>query len=458
MSRAIRVCWHTPRLNRVSTLVFLVLCSLFRWIAMTSAVICLSGARAHPSLPADLEAAGVQVLAVVQGVDKLVHNVVQLAPNVVVLDEPDLSDSLFKHTQALASTAPCPVLLLTSDSDADRMAQALDAGVHAYVVNGYASNRARALVQLAQARFRRDKVLADALADVTTRFEERKVVDRAKGILMHARQVSDDDAFRMLRTAAMQSNQRLGQVSAHIVQSARFADSVNRSGQLRMLSQRLVKLYVLQLAGVQVAQHKQGLKASVQRIDANLALLDKNVSKATFGGLLEPVVASWGQLKRVAQSTPQVSQLQPLDDLAERLLQDAERLTRQLEHAGAVAPLQVLNQAGRQRMLSQRCAKLALLSAVGGTTPSQQWQDTMAEAQAEFERTLAYLGGLPLSTVEIRNGLDAATAHWHDMLLGVREAGQPVGRERVAVASESLLEVFETLSDHYARSMQTLVG
>jgi hypothetical protein len=205
--------------------------------------------------------------------------------------------------------------------------------------------------------------------------------------------VSDDDAFRMLRTASMQTNQRLGQVSAHIIQSARLADSVNRSGQLRMLSQRLVKLYVLQLAGVQAAQHRQGLKESVQRIDANLAVLEKNVSHATHGDLLAQVVTSWGQLKRVAQSTPQVGQLLPLDDLAERLLQDAERLTGHLENAGATAPLRVLNLAGRQRMLSQRCAKLALLGAVGESTASQRWRDALADAQTEFDRTLPTWAG-----------------------------------------------------------------
>lgn len=425
---------------------------------MTSAVLFLSEACCNASLRADLEAAGVQVLAVVHGVDKLVHSVVQHAPNLVVLDEPALSDSLFNQTQALAATAPCPVLLFTRNSDAARMAQALDSGVHVHVVNGFAAHRVHALVQLAQARFRRDKALADALADISTRFEERKVVDRAKGILMHARQVSDDDAFRMLRTAAMQTNQRLGQVSAHIIQSARDADSVNRSGQLRMLSQRLVKLYVLQLAGVQVAQHRQGLKESVQRIDANLALLQKNVSEVPHGGALSEVAHAWRQLKRVAQSAPQVGQLVALDDLAERLLCDAEQLTNQLENAGSAAPLHVLNQAGRQRMLSQRCAKLALLGAVADGAVAQRWCDALAPAQAEFETAMAYLVGLPLSTADIREGLAAASAYWQDMLLGVREAGSPVGRERVAVASESLLTVFETLSGCYERSLHMLLG
>ena len=77
------------------------------------------------------------------------------------------------------------------------------------------------------------------------RFAERKLVDRAKGILMRARQVSEDEAFRVLRAASMHSNQRVGQVSQHVIDAARFAEAVNRAGQLRMLSQRLVKLYAL---------------------------------------------------------------------------------------------------------------------------------------------------------------------------------------------------------------------
>ena len=78
----------------------------------------------------------------------------------------------------------------------------------------------------------------------------------------------------------------------------------------------------------------------------------------------------------------------------------------------------------------------------------------------EFTRRVKELlkGGLPLSTADIRQGLDAAASDWQDMLLGVREAHHPVGRERVAVASESLLAVFETLSGHYEHSMQMLVG
>jgi len=66
----------------------------------------------------------------------------------------------------------------------------------------------------------------------------RKVVEHAKAILMRARHLSDDDAFRMLRIALMHSNQRLAEVSGHIIHSACFADDVNRSGQTKPRPQR----------------------------------------------------------------------------------------------------------------------------------------------------------------------------------------------------------------------------
>src|SRR6185369_6331900 len=119
-----------------------------------------------------------------------------------------------------------------------------------------APNRLRALVHLALARFAHERQLRDALADVTSRFEERKLVDRAKGILMRARQVSEDEAFKVLRMASMHSNQRVGQVSQQVIAAAGIAESVNRAGQLRMLSQRVVKLYALRVADASRAVHR----------------------------------------------------------------------------------------------------------------------------------------------------------------------------------------------------------
>ncbi|MDP3655300.1 MAG: type IV pili methyl-accepting chemotaxis transducer N-terminal domain-containing protein [Rhodoferax sp.] len=411
---------------------------------MTSALVFLNGSGSALPLVEDLKAAGIEVVGSADTVAQLLSQTLRHAPDVVVCDAPHPGDALFHATQAIGQTSPRPVIVFTSDVDAEHMARATESGVHAYVVNGYGAHRLRPLIHLAQARFKHEQGLREALADVSSRFEERKMVDRAKGILMRARQLSDDEAFQILRTASMHSNQRLGQVSEHIIHSAHFADAVNRAGQLRMLSQRLIKQVLLQVAGGAPAP----LQDSVGRIDANLALLGKNLSKPTFGDLLGQVVVTWKLLKKALQAGPQAGQLKDMDALAETLLQSAERLTSNLENAGAVAPLRVLNVAGRQRMLSQRYAKCAL----------QRDQAGMAEARAAMEQGLAYLNSLPLSTPDIRSALAAATEGWQQMLAGASEAAHPAGQERIAVASERLLEVYEQLSAHYERSMQMLVG
>jgi AmiR/NasT family two-component response regulator len=433
-------------------------------ILMTSALVFHSGPPAALPLAADLQAIGIEVLAQVDDCSKLVQGVVRHAPDLVIGEVSAPGDVLFKATQALADTAPCPVIVFTPDSDAGHIEQAMGAGIHAYVVQGYGAQRLRPLIHLAQARFRHGQALQEQLRDVSQRFEERKAVERAKGILMRARQLSDDDAFQLLRTASMHSNQRLGQVSQHIIQSARFAEGVNRAGQLRMLSQRLVKLYLLRLAEVQTRAQEALLDDSIQRVDANIALLGKTLSAPTFGDLLAQVEATWQRLKPALKGKPAAAQVAPVDELAERLLQEAERLTSGLESAGSAPPLKVLNIAGRQRMLSQRFAKCALLELLQPDRDAPTGEAAMTAAQREFESGLALLNGLPLSTPEIRHTLDAAAREWEQLVAGAVHIQRPAGRDRLlrleglAAASESLLEGFEQLSAHYERSMQMLMG
>lgn len=427
---------------------------------MTSALVILNGPDGLHPLAADLEAVGIQVLATVRGCSKLVQEVLRQQPDVVICDSPVPAEEFFKALQIVGDTSPRPLIVFTTDADAGRIARATEAGIHAYVVNGYGQQRLRPLVHLAQARFTREQALREEMRDVASRLEERKAVDRAKGILMRAREVSDDDAFKMLRTASMHSNQRLGQVSEHIIHSARFAEDVNRSGQLRMLSQRLVKLALLQLAGVQPAQVQLWLKDSVMRIDANLAALGKSLSQPTFGDLLAQIQQTWLELKPLLQGPPAAGHMLQLDVLAEQLLQEAERLTGSLENAGAMPPLQVLNLAGRQRMLSQRFAKYALVGMLGAQAGMAPDPQGLAQARAAFEEALGYLNTIPLSSKEIRALLEAAAVSWAQMLAGSAPAGRAGAPdlERVATASEELLDIFDKLSVHYGRSMQMLVG
>ena len=434
---------------------------------MTSVLLYVNPASAAVLQASDFKGAGLNVLEVVEDRHKLVQCVVQHAPDVLVCALGDTvgahgpDEAFFAMTSAIAENAPCAVMVFTPDESDERIVQATASGVHAYVVNGYARARLPSLVRVAQARFAHERALQHCLADASSRLEERKVVDRAKAILMRARELSDDDAFRVLRAASMHSNQRLGQVSKHIIHSAHFAEGVNRAGQLRMLSQRLVKLYLLQLlqpSADAAKPHRLLFEASVQRIDANLVLLDKNFSKYTFGDVLGQTATTWSGLKHALQANPTAREMALVDDLAEQLLEEAERLTSALEKEGAIAPLQMLNTAGRQRMLSQRFAKYALLGVLGSPGLAARGNTGLASTRTAFEQAQHYLSNLPLSTLEIRRALEAARLGWQHTLAGAGQAQRADGQAQLALASEELLGVFEQLSATYESSMQMLMG
>jgi AmiR/NasT family two-component response regulator len=420
---------------------------------MISCLVLAGSGPAAPALDVDLEAAGIHVLgAVLRG--NLVQEAVRLVPDLVVCHESTVDEGLFGAIALLQASSPRPVVLFTSDPDADKMARALEVGIHVYVVNGYAPQRLRPLIHLAQARFAHEQKLRADLADVSHRFEERKLVDRAKGILMRARQVSEEEAFRVLRAASMHSNQRVGQVSQHVIAAAGLAEAINRAGQLRMLSQRLVKLYALASMGVDCSSQAE----SCARVDANLSTLVKTLSKSTYGDLLDAVTTPWTLLKTLLAATVDAVRLQEADALAERMLLQADRLVTALETTGAATTLHVINVAGRQRMLSQRVAKQALLAVLlTGEAATQASAETERSRHA-FEEALGYLNAAPLTTRDIRESLDEAGRVWDAMSKVLARPRASNGPKTLADASETLLMLFDRLTQRYEHSMQVLVG
>ena len=137
------------------------------------------------------------------------------------------------------------------------------------------------------------------------------------------------------------------------------------------------------------------------------------------------------------------------------LLTQAEALTKTLETAGFAAALHVINVSGRQRMLAQRLAKLAIIDSLAPAATSRR---AMAAAEASFADGLGYLAKIPLTSPEIATALDAAVADWALFKPALKRAGDPAAREEIAGISETLLAQFETLTDLYERGMQMLMA
>ncbi len=415
---------------------------------MMSALVVTNNGPDTQAIAADLQAVGIDAKAMADCTN-ILQSALQSAPDFIICFTPSPDAALFESFVSIDNVAPRPVAVFTTDPDAEKIALATRSFVHAYVVDGYSRARLRSVVHLAQARFQQERLMRQELADVNRRFDERKLVDRAKGILMGARSLREEEAYRALRSAAMESKQRIGQVSQKVIDSARYAEAINRAGQLRMLSQRLVKLYALNCAGV-AARETAGLFAdSLAQTDAILAILGRSLSQPTFGDLLAAVATPWARMHPVLRASPALTRLREVDALAEELLDHAERLTANLEVAAFATALHAINVAGRQRMLSQRLAKEALLAALlpGSAPPG-------GKTEAELEEGLAYLRRLPLSNAEITRELEQTSQVWQafQTALGQRD------RERIAALSEDLLGHFDRLTDQLERAIQVFVG
>jgi nitrate/nitrite-specific signal transduction histidine kinase len=314
-----------------------------------------------------------------------------------------------------------------------------------------------AVVQLAQARWRRDIALRAQLDEARRQLDERKWVERAKGVLMAAREIDEDEAYRLLRSAAMQRQSRLGDVSRTVIDGSNWAEAVNRAGQLRMLSQRLVKLYALRCAGIDADTAEQAQQQAARQVAGILAGLVQALSRQTFGDLLEGVERAWNALQPLLRRPPQIDALVAADGAAEQLLRAAEALTTALEAASPLRRLAVVNRAGRQRMLSQRLAKQALLGTLCEGELAQAAAADAVRSVESFEQALRHLDQSPLSSPEIRARLDQAMQAWRELLAGLNDAAGHAGRVRIAASSETLLEHFERLTVLYARAAQSLL-
>jgi AmiR/NasT family two-component response regulator len=413
--------------------------------------------EADRELLADCSAAGIPVLGAT-ACDNLVREVVRLGPGLVLCRDATRLPALFEQCELLAKVLPTPLLVFTPDPDPERMAQAVAAGIHVYAVQGYAPARMRALAQLARARFAHEQRLRGRLDDLTHRLEERKLIDRAKAVLMRARGLAEEDAFRVLRTTAMHTNQRIGQVAGHVIEAARSAEAVNLAGRLRMLSQRIVKQCALAAVPVGHGSVRGSAQASAEEVEANLAALASSVPRASFGNLLDAVAGAWRTLHGALGAPPSLAALPALDVLAEDLLLHAGRLTDALESAGLVTRLRVVNVSGRQRMLAQRVAKASLLAALVSARAGAPAETERRQAIVEFQAGLAYLRSAPLGGRETMAALDEAGDAWQRLLVACDQATTPSGQAALDDASETLLAMFDRLTAGYQHSMNVLMG
>jgi response regulator NasT len=147
-------------------------------------------------------------------------------PDVVIIDTESPSRDTLEHLAVMNRTAPRPVLMFSTDGNQQLIRSAVDAGVTAYLVEGMASARLAPILEVALARFEHEEKLRQRLAKVEHELADRKLIDRAKRLLMDNRKLSEQDAYASLRRRAMDQGIRLAEVARQLL--AKF-DSTDRT-------------------------------------------------------------------------------------------------------------------------------------------------------------------------------------------------------------------------------------
>ena len=144
----------------------------------------------------------------------------QIDPDMVIVDAESQARDTLEHVVMATRDARRPIVLFTNDDDTSHVGAAIAAGVSAYVVAGLAPERIRPVLDVALARFTHEESLRRELADARTQLSERKVIDKAKGILMTRHSLSEEAAYARLRKTAMDRGMKLAEVAQRIVDVA----------------------------------------------------------------------------------------------------------------------------------------------------------------------------------------------------------------------------------------------
>jgi two-component system, response regulator / RNA-binding antiterminator len=163
---------------------------------------------------------GYNIVAVLPADTFLTERLAQLQPDMIIVDaESEARDSL-EHVVVATRDARRPIVLFTNDNDTTHVKDAVAAGVSAYVVAGLAPERIRPILDVAMARFEHEQGLRRELADAKGELQDRKIIDRAKNLLMQRQNLDEAAAYARLRKAAMDKGLRLGEVAQRMLDAA----------------------------------------------------------------------------------------------------------------------------------------------------------------------------------------------------------------------------------------------
>jgi response regulator NasT len=187
--------------------------------SLTVAVVDPSHARAA-IVEEGLRAAGVARVVVIAETEDLLARLAEVSPDVVVIDLESPSRDLLEQMFHVSRAVERPVAMFVDQSDKAMMQAAVDAGISAYVVDGLKPERVKTIIDIAILRFNAFARLQRELSEAKNELANRKVIERAKGLLMQLKGLKEDEAYALLRRTAMNEKRKLADIARSIVTAA----------------------------------------------------------------------------------------------------------------------------------------------------------------------------------------------------------------------------------------------
>lgn len=167
-----------------------------------------------------LREAGHENVIVVHEVQGIARIIETTAPDVIVIDLENPNRDMMEHLFQLTRTVARPIAMFVDRSDTASIEAAVEAGVSAYVVDGLRKERVKPILDMAVSRFNAFSKLQRELAEAKSALEERKTVERAKGILMKMRGLTEEEAFTLIRQTAMNEKKKMSEIAQSVVTAA----------------------------------------------------------------------------------------------------------------------------------------------------------------------------------------------------------------------------------------------
>jgi response regulator NasT len=147
----------------------------------------------------------------------LLARIYTIDPDVILIDLENPSRDVLEQMFQVSRVVRRPVAMFVDHSDTHAIREAVEAGVSAYVVDGLKRERIKPVLDLCISRFNAFAKLQDELERAKSALEDRKILDRAKGLLMKAKGLTEEEAYVLIRSTAMREKKRIGEIAQSVV-------------------------------------------------------------------------------------------------------------------------------------------------------------------------------------------------------------------------------------------------